>query len=348
MHSSRTERTERERTCISGVGRCRRSYRDGKDMHRTEKRKGHAQQPDGKDREGKDMHFGGRSTSLELPQGWKLARSRVSSARLRASTPSGQVQPFLGHCRRGSCGLSSRLHQIWLRSRCVSMLRQVARPATVRCGPRVTIVSSNRTTPQVDQVPHTEPVADFLQLRAARCKETAQQPIPAELLDPVLPALGAPIQPLKDSGQLRRDRGFPIAEDPTEVERPVPSTNWARAIAVLGDPLEPTPMPAPSTLYKIDRKIGRGEKIINHENDQIHERIQSRTQIFSNVTGRVCESLFFVHFVIFVVRNRSSPLACPVPAWTWMRGGICRGDIRIPAFSSSAPVVEATLSSRLP
>ncbi len=35
---------------------------------------------------------------------------------------------------------------------------------------------SNRTASQIDHVPHTEAFADFVQLRAAGCKESAQQP----------------------------------------------------------------------------------------------------------------------------------------------------------------------------
>jgi hypothetical protein len=66
-----------------------------------------------------------------------------------------------------------------LGSRCVSTLRQLDHAATVRCNFQITIVSSNRTTPQVDQVPHTEPVADLTQRRAAGRKETAQLAISA-------------------------------------------------------------------------------------------------------------------------------------------------------------------------
>jgi hypothetical protein len=49
------------------------------------------------------------------------------------------------------------------------------------------VLSSNRTTPQVDQATHTEAFADFAQLLAAGREESAQQPIPAKLLDPNLP-----------------------------------------------------------------------------------------------------------------------------------------------------------------
>ena len=50
------------------------------------------------------------------------------------------------------------------------------------------VLSSNRTTPQVDQATHTEAFADFAQLLAAGREESAQQPIPAKLLDLNLPA----------------------------------------------------------------------------------------------------------------------------------------------------------------
>jgi hypothetical protein len=45
------------------------------------------------------------------------------------------------------------------------------------------MLSSNRTTPEVDQVTHTEASGDFPQLRATGREETAQQPISAKLLD---------------------------------------------------------------------------------------------------------------------------------------------------------------------
>jgi hypothetical protein len=77
------------------------------------------------------------------------------------------------------------------------------RVATARFKPRFTAPSSNRTTPQVDQATHTEAFGDFAQLLAAGREETAQQPIPAKLLDLKLPALGITAQPLENSGQCR-------------------------------------------------------------------------------------------------------------------------------------------------
>jgi hypothetical protein len=64
---------------------------------------------------------------------------------------------------------------------------------------------------------HTEAFGDFPQLRAAGREESAQQPIPAKLLDLKLPALGTTAQPLENPGQLRRDRRLSFAEKPAGV-----------------------------------------------------------------------------------------------------------------------------------
>jgi hypothetical protein len=124
------------------------------------------------------------------------------------TTPSGPVRSFRGANRRGPWGFPSSLRQICSRSRCKSMLRQGDCAATARCEPRFRMLSSNRTTPQVDQATHAEAFANFAQLLAAGREESAQQPIPAQLLDLNLPALGATAQPLEIPGQLRRDRSF--------------------------------------------------------------------------------------------------------------------------------------------
>ena len=79
------------------------------------------------------------------------------------------------------------------------------------------IVSSDRTTRQVDQVPHADPVGDFPQFRAAGREEAAHQTIAAELFHPVLPALRAKTQPLEDPGQLLRDRGFSLAKESARI-----------------------------------------------------------------------------------------------------------------------------------
>jgi hypothetical protein len=57
-------------------------------------------------------------------------------------------------------------------------------------------VSSNATTRQIDQIPHTEAFANFAQLRAHGRKKVPQQLFPAEPLYPGLSALAATIQPL--------------------------------------------------------------------------------------------------------------------------------------------------------
>ena len=122
------------------------------------------------------------------------------------TTPSGRVRSFRAANRRGPWGFPLSLRQICSRSRCASMPWPSDRAATARFKPRFTAPSSNRTTPQVDQATHTEASGDFPQLLAAGREESAQQPIPAQLLDLNLPALGATAQPLENPGQLRRDR----------------------------------------------------------------------------------------------------------------------------------------------
>src|ERR1700677_556453 len=133
------------------------------------------------------------------------------------TTPSGRVHSLRGANRPGPCGVPSSLRQICSRSRCASMPRPSDRAATARFKPRLMVLSSNRTTPQVDQATHTEAFADFAQLLAAGREESAQQPIPAQLLDLNLPTLGATAQPLENPGQLRRDRRLSFAEKPSRV-----------------------------------------------------------------------------------------------------------------------------------
>jgi hypothetical protein len=78
------------------------------------------------------------------------------------------------------------------------------------------VLSSNRTTPEVDQATHTEASGDFPQLLATGREETAQQPIPAKLLDLNLPALGATAQPLECANSLPfRIFGLPCRESQT-------------------------------------------------------------------------------------------------------------------------------------
>jgi hypothetical protein len=52
-------------------------------------------------------------------------------------------------------------------SKAASVLNRGGRVATFRCNPRFMIVSSDRTTRQVNEVPHADPVGDFPQFRAA-------------------------------------------------------------------------------------------------------------------------------------------------------------------------------------
>jgi hypothetical protein len=85
------------------------------------------------------------------------------------------------------------------------MSAQVHQLSRGRCESEIMNVSSNWTTRQIDQMPHTEAVADFPQVRTGGRKETAQQLFPAEPLYPALPAPAATTQPLEDPGQLRGD-----------------------------------------------------------------------------------------------------------------------------------------------
>jgi len=78
------------------------------------------------------------------------------------------------------------------------------------------MLSSNGTTPEVDQATHTEAFADFAQLLAAGREESGQQPIPAKLLDLNLPALGVTARPLECASSLPfRIFGSPCRESQT-------------------------------------------------------------------------------------------------------------------------------------
>jgi hypothetical protein len=87
----------------------------------------------------------------------------------------------------------------------------------VRCDPRFRMLSSIRTSYQVDQTPHTETFGDLAQLHGAGRKETAQQTIAAKPLHSGLPILGARTHPLEDPGQLRRGRRLSLAMEPARV-----------------------------------------------------------------------------------------------------------------------------------
>ena len=88
---------------------------------------------------------------------------------------------------------------------------------TTRTGPRIKFMSSNWTTRKVDQAPNTEAFANLPLLRSSGRKKTAKQSIPAEPIYPLMPALGTAIQPLEVPGQLRGDRGIPLAKEPTGI-----------------------------------------------------------------------------------------------------------------------------------
>src|ERR1700677_291698 len=133
------------------------------------------------------------------------------------TAPSGRVHSLRCANRPDPCGVPSSLRQICSRRRCASMPRPSDRAATARFKPRFMVLSSNPTTPQVDQATHTEAFADFAQLRAADREESAQQPIPAKLLDLNLPAPGATAQSLENPGQIRRDRRLSFPKKPAGV-----------------------------------------------------------------------------------------------------------------------------------
>jgi hypothetical protein len=140
------------------------------------------------------MQRAGRSISPMFPRG--------------LTTRAGRFQSMRNPDRPGSGGVSISLRSQCLRIRGKSMPRQGDRTAIARCEPRFRMLSPNGTTPQVDQAAHTEAFADFAQLRATGREETAQQPIPAKLLDLNLPTLGATAQALENLSQLRRDRSL--------------------------------------------------------------------------------------------------------------------------------------------
>ncbi len=105
-------------------------------------------------------------------------------------------------------------------SKAASVLNRGDRVATFRCSPRFMIVSSDRTTRQVDQLPHAEAVGDFPQFRAAGREEAAHQTIAAELFHPMLPARWA----LKPSRSKIPASFSEIEAFPWRKSRPVYST----------------------------------------------------------------------------------------------------------------------------
>jgi hypothetical protein len=115
-----------------------------------------------------------RSTSPLLARRWKPALSTADNAVVRGViAPSTLVQPVLVTCRRGSGGIFSAFQVICTRSRCGPRSRHGDRPANCRRDLRFRIVSSDRTTRQVDQVPHAAPVGDFLRPTRMPCERSA-------------------------------------------------------------------------------------------------------------------------------------------------------------------------------
>ena len=117
----------------------------------------------------------------------RACRSMSQTLDRRLTTPSGRAHSLRGANRPGPCGVPASIRQICSRSRCASMPRQSDRAATARCELRFRMLSSNRTTPQVDQATHTEAFADFAQLLATGREGTAQQPVPAMETPPKSP-----------------------------------------------------------------------------------------------------------------------------------------------------------------
>ena len=117
------------------------------------------------------------------------------------------------------------INQIFVKSRRASTL--CGELPTARFGPRIKFMSSTWTTRKVDQVPNTEAFVNLPQLHSSGREETTQRSIPAEPFHPLMPILGAAIQPLKDPRQPRGDRGLPLAKKPTGMVdqlNPLPKT----------------------------------------------------------------------------------------------------------------------------
>src|ERR1700678_2563198 len=149
------------------------------------------------------MQREGRSISPMFPRG--------------LTTLAGRVQSIRNPDRPVSHGVSLSLRNQSLRIRGKSMRGHGNRMAITRCEPRFWILSSHGTTLQVDQATHTEAFADFAQLRAADREESAEQSIPAKLLDLNLPAPDATAQPLENPGQLGRNRRVSFPKKPAGV-----------------------------------------------------------------------------------------------------------------------------------
>ena len=125
-----------------------------------------------------------KTTLLVCCEPYPFTQRNLARTRIRSLAPRAATGPFSGK------GIEQRL----------------------RCQGRFKASLWNWTTAEVDQVTHTEALGDFPQFRATSRDETAQQPIPAKLLDLNLPALGATAQTLENPGQLRRDRSHSLAK----------------------------------------------------------------------------------------------------------------------------------------
>ena len=95
--------------------------------------------------------------------------------------------------------------KMWVMCRLDSECGPGERATADRPVSRSGIVSTQRTTDQVDQMPHTKLFGDFPQLDPAGRKDAAQQTLAPEIAHRVAPALGSNAQPLEDPGQFRRD-----------------------------------------------------------------------------------------------------------------------------------------------
>ena len=166
----------------------------------------------------------------------RTARTRTSSA-LRGKFRTAQQRRLKAICRRfaavaqaveagartrgrGPAPARERAREVarctW-EERCARTRAQGDRPLRGRCESELIDASSGRTIRQVDHVPDAQALADLAQPRASGCEESAEQPVALELLEPSLPGLSTTTQPLKDPGQLRRNRGLSLAKEATRV-----------------------------------------------------------------------------------------------------------------------------------
>jgi serine/threonine protein kinase len=118
---------------------------------------------------------------------------------------------------RARSKLGSGSREMFVEDRYARIRAQGDQMLSCQCESEIMDVSSRGTNRQVDHVPDAQVLADFAQLRASGREESADQPVPLELLQPSLPALSTTIQPLKHPGQIRRNRGLSLAKEATRV-----------------------------------------------------------------------------------------------------------------------------------